>query len=410
MPDAQPHTPGSIRVRDFLSHLMTSLVPGELLAADWVSLVSPRPHSDLLARRRGAMVVSHVRLLAFLFAVLTPLWSVIDYVLFPYPLWFALAAMRLCASAGFGFLAFYCRPGRGMADAYRALAALFAIPTLFYIASHVVLSWYELHGLANAVRAGYAFLPFVLLAGLSMFPLTLVENLVIATPILIAQALSAVAGGPFLGWPSFAGAFWLLFLLTGVSILAGMSQLAFLIVLVRQAAGDPLTGTLSRRSAEEILELQFNVAARSETPLSVAFIDLDRFKSINDGYGHETGDAVLAAAARALEGRKRAADVLARWGGEEFILIMPHTSLPQARMAIDRLRDGGFGIRPDGGPVTASIGMAERIEDRTPDWRSLVAVADRRMYRAKQEGRNRVVGDDEAASPSSAGKNRIPLT
>ncbi|MEW5889855.1 MAG: GGDEF domain-containing protein [Pseudomonadota bacterium] len=373
---------------------MTSLVPGELGVADWVSLVSPRLHSDLLARRRGAMVVSHVRLLAFLFTLLTPLWSIIDYLLFPYPLWLALAVMRLAASAAFGFLAFYCRPGRGMADAYKALAALFAIPTLFYIASHVVLSWYELHGLANAVRAGYAFLPFVLLAGLSMFPLTLIENLVIATPILIAQALSAVTGGPFLGWPSFVGAFWLLFLLTGVSILAGMSQLAFLIVLVRQAASDPLTGTFSRRSAEELLELQFNVAARSETPLSIAFIDLDRFKNINDGYGHETGDAVLAAAARALEGRSRTADVLARWGGEEFILIMPHTSLSQARMAVERLREGGFGTRPDGSPLTASIGVAERIEDGTPDWRSLVAVADRRMYRAKEDGRDRVVWTD----------------
>jgi diguanylate cyclase (GGDEF)-like protein len=396
------------RAQDFLSNLMTGLVPGELAVADWVLLVFAPRDSDPLARRRAAMVVSHVRLLAFLFAVLTPLWSLIDYLLFPYPLWLALAAMRLCASAGFGLLAFYCRPARGMTDAYRVLAALFAIPTLFYIASHVVLSWYELHGLANAVRAGYAFLPFVLLAGLSMFPLTLVENLIIATPILIAQALSAAAGGPFLGWPSFVGAFWLLFLLTGVSTLSGMSQLAYLIVLVRQAASDPLTGALSRRSAEELLELQFHVAARSQTPLSLAFIDLDRFKNINDEHGHESGDAVLATAARTLADRKRATDILARWGGEEFILIMPHTSLSQARMAVERLRAGGIGARPDGSPVTASIGVAERIEDGTPDWRALVAVADRRMYRAKEEGRARVVWTDLPVS--CAERTPFPVT
>jgi GGDEF domain-containing protein len=85
-------------------------------------------------------------------------------------------------------------------------------------------------------------------------------------------------------------AFWLLALITGVSTLAGMSQLAFMIALVRQAIRDPLTGVFSRRSGEETLDLQFTIAQRSNAALSIAFIDLDHFKSINDSFGHEAGD------------------------------------------------------------------------------------------------------------------------
>lgn len=384
------------RLADFALRQLAGLMPGELHAADFAWLVSHGRHFALLELRRATMIANRVRLVAFLFAVLTPLWSFIDFALFPFPLWAALAVMRLFASAAFGLLVFYCRLARGMPDAYRALAILFAIPTFFYVVSHAVLCTYELHGLSGAVRAGYAFLPFVLLAGMSVFPLTAIETLFVASPILIAQALSGFLSGPLLDWPSFAGAFWLLTLITGVSTLAGMGQLAFLIVLVRQAVHDPLTGICSRLSGQELLELQFGIARRYNAPLSIAFLDLDHFKSINDLYGHEAGDGILVAAVEAIAGRLRRADILARWGGEEFIVIMPNTDMAQARLALARLCEGGFGTRPDGRAVTASIGVAERIGDRAPDWKTLVETADRRMYHAKRCGRDRVAFEDEA--------------
>ena len=92
------------------------------------------------------------------------------------------------------------------------------------------------------VGAGYAFLPFVLMAGLTIFPLTLVENLVLASLLLLAQAFAGYLSWATLNWPSFAGAFWLLILIAGVTSLASMSQLAFMFALVRQAIRDPLTG------------------------------------------------------------------------------------------------------------------------------------------------------------------------
>jgi diguanylate cyclase (GGDEF)-like protein len=370
---------------------LIGLMPGELNRSELIWLLSPHAHFPLLARRRATMVVNRVRLFAFLFAALTPLWALIDYFVFPYPLWASLGALRLAASIAFALVVVAYKPSGSLPDAYRAMMLLFAIPTIFYVASHQLLAGHQLAGLSAAIATGYAFLPFVLLAGLAIFPLTFVENVLLASPILFAQALSGYMRWSTLDWPSFAGAFWLLTLITCVSNLAGMSQLAFMIALVRQAIRDPLTGTFSRRSGEETLEMQFTVARRSNAPLAVAFVDLDHFKSINDTFGHEAGDQVLTETADHIGNNLRRGDMLVRWGGEEFLLILPNADLQQARSVLSRLRQRGFGRRPDGTPVTASIGVAERREASVEDWRELVEIADRRMYHAKTNGRDQIV-------------------
>ncbi|NMM36680.1 MAG: GGDEF domain-containing protein [Glaciimonas sp.] len=379
------------RITNFVWQRMTGLMPGELQQAELGWLASPHQHLSLLARRRATMIVNRVRLFAFLFAVLTPLWSIVDLVVFPFPLWLNLALMRLLACAAFASLLLYYRPNGELFDAYRAMVLLFVIPTAFYVASYTLLGHYQLTGISAAIGAGYAFLPFVLLAGLAIFPLTLLENLAIASPILIAQGFAGSLRWTTLDWPSFAGAFWLLMLITGVSTLAGMSQLAFMIALVRQAIRDPLTGVFSRSSGEEVLELQYTIASRSNAALSVAFIDLDYFKNINDSFGHEAGDKALLDMTDIVSSNLRRGDMLARWGGEEFLLIMPNTDLMQAEAALLRLRNIGFGMRPDSTPLTASIGIAERSADLTTDWKALIDLADQRMYLAKQNGRNQVV-------------------
>jgi len=175
-----------------------------------------------------------------------------------------------------------------------------------------------------------------------------------------------------------------------------MSQLAFMIALVRQAIRDPLTGVFSRSSGEEVLELQFTIASRSNAALSVAFIDLDHFKNINDKFGHEAGDKALLDMTDIVSHNLRRGDMLTRWGGEEFVLIMPNTDLMQAQAALLRLRGMGFGLRPDGTPLTASIGIAERSADLATDWKTLIDLADQRMYHAKQSGRDQVLSTHPA--------------
>jgi diguanylate cyclase (GGDEF)-like protein len=379
------------RFAEFLWARLNFLLSGELQQEELGLLISPRAHLPLLSRRRATMMVNRTRLFALLFAVLTPLWSVVDMVVFPYPLWATLALMRLMACGAFVSLLVNYRPNGNLLNAYSAMALLFAIPTVFYVSSYTVLNHYQLTGISAAIGAGYAFLPFVLLAGLAVFPLTLLEGVVIASPILIAQTVAGSLRWSTLDWPSFAGAFWLLLLITGVSSLASMSQLAFMMALVRQAIRDPLTGVFSRRSAEEVLDLQFTTAQRSDSPLAVAFIDLDHFKTINDQFGHEMGDKALIDMTTMVTGNLRHGDMLARWGGEEFLLIMPDTNLAQANGALERMRRTGFGLRPDQTPLTASIGIAERSTDQLDDWKMLVDRADQRMYLAKQAGRDRIV-------------------
>jgi diguanylate cyclase (GGDEF)-like protein len=375
---------------------LIGLMSGELRRAEFGWLGSPHPHSLLLERRRAGMILTRVRVVAFLFAILTPLWSGIDFLVFPFDVWLDLALMRLAACVGLTCIVMEFKPNGDLRTAYRAVASLFAIPTLFDLISHFVIASHHLAGTSTAIAAGYTFLPFVLLAGLSIFPFTLLENFVIALPILLLQLASGYSRWPTLDWSSFVGALWLMFLIGSISALAGMSQLAYMLALFRQAVRDPLTGAFSRASAEEILELQFNLTRRSNKPLSVAFLDIDHFKSINDRFGHEAGDRALVHFAEMIRENMRRGDVLARWGGEEFLLIMPNTDIPEAESALMRLRQVGFGLRPDNTPLTASIGVAERSGIYVTDWKPLVEKADERMYRAKTGGRDRIVSSDDA--------------
>ncbi len=389
---------------DLLSSRLASLLPSELKSNEFMKLAIPHRHSMLLSQRRATLIVNRVRMFAFLFAVLTPVWGIIDVMVFSYPLWLGLATFRLLACAAFVCLLLYYRPSGNLFDAYRAIALLFAIPTLFYIASHTLLGGYQLTQLSAMVAAGYAVLPFVLMAGLAIFPLTLLENVVMASVLLLAHALAGYLSWATLNWPSYAGGFWLLMLIAGVTALASLSQLAFMIALVRQAIRDPLTGVFSRGSGQEILTLQWDTARRHDTGLAVAFIDLDHFKPINDTFGHEAGDLVLRSCAQQMLSSLRSTDTLLRWGGEEFVVIMPDTDREQARLALERIVRRGLGMRPDGQAVTASIGLAERCIDFVESPAELLELADRRMYLAKSSGRNRLCyeSDEAVTEPSAA--------
>lgn len=378
-----------------LTERLAAISVGELNRIELTWLVLPRRHIALLERRRSDMIVSRVRLVSGLFALLTPVWIVVDLLAFPTELWSGLAVGRVIATIAFTAVVVYFRsPRYQMRDTYLALALMFAIPTLFYIFSYQMLSRFELRDMQAAIAAGYGFLPFVMIAGLSIFPLTLLESLLFAAPVLGAKVLAAALNWTALDWPSFAGALWLLMLITAVSSLASVSQLAFIIVLVRQAIRDALTGCFSRQSGEDLLELQFNISERGGTPLAVAFLDIDHFKRVNDEYGHDVGDMTLVNAAQQISSRLRTGDILVRWGGEEFVIVMPNTDAGHALIGLERVRATGLGMRPERLPLTASIGVAERIADRAADWRALVESADARMYRAKEGGRDRIVSCD----------------
>lgn len=382
-----------------LLHLFAGTVFGALPRDVMRQIFFPAGHTPLLARRRAETIIARVRMVAGLFTVLTPLWIIIDLIVFSWPVTILLLIGRMLTTFAFGLLAVSYRNSTRMADAYGALAIMFSIPTLFFIYSHPMLSHFDMDGPAAAISAGYAFLPFVMVAGLSVFPLTALEGALFALPVLGAEALVAFMRLDMLSWSSHLGAFWLLFLIATVAALAGMSQLSYMMSLVRQASHDGLTGCFGRASGEELLEIQFHIAARRGAPLSVVFLDIDNFKKVNDCFGHDAGDRVLQTAADRLRANLRTGDILLRWGGEEFVIILPDTAGDTAATAVARLREVGMGRRPDGAKVTASIGIAERIADRAGDWRALVELADQRMYQAKLAGKDRCIGCEAAALP-----------
>jgi len=159
----------------------------------------------------------------------------------------------------------------------------------------------------------------------------------------------------------------------------------------RQALVDGLTGLANRRAAAEALHAEAARAGRLETPLSVVLADLDGFKDVNDAHGHAVGDAVLRTFAEVLRETLRDSDVAGRWGGEEFLLLLPGADEAGAAQLAERVRIGLAARSVPGLPglrVTASFGVAEYAGETNTE--QLIAAADSALYRAKRAGKDRV--------------------
>jgi two-component system, cell cycle response regulator len=172
----------------------------------------------------------------------------------------------------------------------------------------------------------------------------------------------------------------------------------------RLASHDTLTGLLNRRAFSAALEREIAQAQRLDIEISLLLLDVDKFKSVNDTHGHQAGDRVLAAVGKSLPARLRSYDYPARWGGEEFVIALPHTAASDALKVAERIRANIEGLTlktADGGPlpVTASIGVATRRSGEKLE--QLVERADHAMYAAKASGRNRVVAADSELTASA---------
>ena len=157
---------------------------------------------------------------------------------------------------------------------------------------------------------------------------------------------------------------------------------------------DALTELFNRRKFFKLAGLEFERSRRYQTPFSVITLDIDWFKKINDTYGHDTGDQALREVSRRLRSGVRSVDVVARIGGEEFAILLPETSLEEARQVAERLR-AGFANAPvewqgQQVPITASFGVTA-MDENCADLEMMMKRADQALYRAKEGGRNQVV-------------------
>lgn len=151
---------------------------------------------------------------------------------------------------------------------------------------------------------------------------------------------------------------------------------------------DSLTGLANRAYFQERYEQIFALARRHQAPLAVVMMDLDHFKHINDTFGHDAGDIVLKHFGRLVRESCRQEDFACRFGGEEFILYLPHTTIKEALVLADRLRQrlAGDDILKNQYQITVSIGVAGTVPDESPE--SLIKRADQALYKAKDSGRN----------------------
>jgi diguanylate cyclase (GGDEF)-like protein len=163
--------------------------------------------------------------------------------------------------------------------------------------------------------------------------------------------------------------------------------------LVQLALLDPLTELYNRRLLDDRVPAEINRAARSRTLLSVVLIDLDRFKEINDAHGHTAGDRALVAFASALRCSLRGYDLVGRFGGDEFVLVLPACGVEGSRAALSNVRARHLWALPDLPPLTFSAGIAQFPDDGAT-WAALFEAADRNVRAAKALGGGKTVGRD----------------
>lgn len=396
----------------------------------WRVLLRAATQDSLPRRYRAWVLLARVRLWALLWAVVVPLWIPLDLALVGGIAGRRLALGRVVVALGLAAAAAACRCKPSQRNVRWAYAILFGTPLLFFVA---LAPYFQAvaplqAGAGGMTSAGevylstYRLFPLLIAASIGLLPVTLLEGAGLMAACLLASVAGAVLPVPFvpagvaaplrmaeLGW------LWILMVAGAVGTLAGMSQTALLLQHFRDAVTDPLTGLLNRRAGVNLLALQWEQARRDRRPLSVAMIDLDHFKRINDTHGHEAGDRALVDFAVRLQEALRAGDALIRWGGEEFLAVLPGAAAPEAARRLEQVLRENPSVRPDGAPpaagrapaaeqpLTFSAGVAERGRDASLTAEALVDLADRRMYRAKAAGRAAVCAEGPVNEAAPAG-------
>ena len=356
-------------------------------------LLNSHYHSLILSQERTVLILSRIRLVALILMLLMVLWIPIDFLLMPWDKAKDIVIARVVCAVLLGSKFFYRPRIPTVNQALVSFVALLAVPMFFYwYANTVLLDLVSATPETAFVKMSYMNFSILLTMLLTLFPLTAIEGILFGTGLVAMTALVLIVTGGLHSYGSiWGGTIWQDISITSIAIIASISQLHFMAGFVELSAHDRMTGLLKRDYGTSLLETLFQVTRRNDIPLCAVFVDLDDFKKVNDVYGHEAGDNVLIEAAHNLMESVRSQDVYIRWGGEEFLLILPGARVRDIEAVLNRICSRGLGLRPDGKAQTASIGVADRLEDDVSSVEELVQLADQRMYAAKKAGKNTVV-------------------
>lgn len=356
--------------------------------------LTARHHSRDFVYAHGHYLRSRVMAMGFIFLLLSPLWLLIDALMLPETLQRYTLAGRVAMMLGFALVVWWAWRSEEQIKRIRFSAGtLLALPALFYALVLVLVPPGN-----NQALIGYSFIPFLLVAALSIFPFTLIESFLAGVLLQILLTFSQLVAGTWLTAAGFEEQ-WLLTALLVVALTANHFQLSLLLRLYRQATHDALTGLLNRGALERrFAELEREASRTGKAlPYGLLMMDIDHFKQVNDTHGHSVGDKVLREFARVIALQVRTGDVVARFGGEEFVVVLMGADITNAAQIAERIREAVESATlfdHDGHPVpvTTSIGVA--CPQGMESSEEVLKHADAHLYCAKAKGRNCVVASN----------------
>jgi diguanylate cyclase (GGDEF)-like protein len=354
-------------------------------------IISTRVHSRDFIHSRAEYISIRIRILSIGFAVLAPLWIPIDYFSMSKSAFHQFLSLRLMFAAMFLVLGLWGTQCNRIYLARARLLAFVCIPGLFYLFSSQLLSGIDGN---QGILHGYTFLPLLIMALIAIAPLTLIEGLFYSSIIVGFFLAASIVRGNLISADTVEG-LWLLLLLGMIAMWIQMSQLHMLMRLYREATRDALTGLVNRRVLTTRLEQEVGLHENDSAQLSLLIFDLDLFKRINDSYGHHAGDVVLQAFAEILREYSGSQDIVGRYGGEEFLAILPNRSQQEAARLAEKIRKACHRytvyIEEDNYEIefTTSIGVANWRRGESAE--TLVKRVDQGLYQAKAKGRDMVI-------------------
>jgi len=334
----------------------------------------------------------HARQLQHLFPILGPLFSLAIVLFSIWDFWHdaanaATALVIRCLLVGIGSLAYLPCSAR-FEPLYRA-GFLYVTHACALILAEYVLRDGFLYGLSGVTSCLFV-VSVMTLQPRAFFAIVAMPSVLLVSLTAQRMTLPAMVNQLMLYAFAMALAFTLMYVIRSFA----MQTVQLESQLLRSARQDSLTGAYNRGYLFELAEHAVALAFRHRRPLAVAMLDIDYFKRVNDRYGHAAGDNVIVSLAGICMAELRSIDHFGRIGGEEFVCVMPETDEAEAMQCAERLRSRIEQARietPQGAvSYTVSIGVA-MLDERLGDWKSLLHAADCALYRAKHDGRNRVV-------------------
>jgi diguanylate cyclase (GGDEF)-like protein len=352
-------------------------------------ILSTRQHSEDFIETRAEYILVRLRFMIFFYVIAVPLWTPIDYLLVSQEHFAHLTILKLLLSAALLPLGLLTLRRLSSNQVHVVFFLTILVAGMFYFASMWVLN----QGAPEVPLAGYTLMPLMMVAMLGVFPLTVAWGVILIALILVIYLGLQVTLGQLITLDTI-NMLWIFLILGGISLWIQASQQLMLLKLYRESTQDPLTGMINRRVLMKRLVTEIEQVSKGAPSFCILMFDLDRFKRINDNYGHLTGDEVLKTTATILQQELRGNDIVARFGGEEFVAVLPRTDLKLAIDVAERIREACYVAKttaPNGDeiPLRTSVGVTRYEAGEAIE--STLNRVDEALYQAKETGRNKVV-------------------